>query len=89
MFKSSLPIRLNCFLGMLVFRDLSPIDNVSSMLAQRLARDKPSAASQNQLWKYVEPAWTSVPQEYFQSSFDSMLTRVTAVIANNCGYTNY
>lgn len=69
--------------------DLSPIENVWSMLAQRLARDTPPAATPDQLWQYVEAAWTAVPQGYIQSLFDSMPRRVAAVIANNGGHTNY
>ncbi|GFY36526.1 transposable element Tcb1 transposase [Trichonephila clavipes] len=42
--------------------NLSPIENTWSMLAQRLARDTPPAATPDQLWQYVEAAWTAVPQ---------------------------
>ncbi|GFV98744.1 hypothetical protein TNCV_1454301 [Trichonephila clavipes] len=41
------------------------------MLAQRLARDTPPTAKPDQLWQYVEAAWTAVPQRYIQSLFDS------------------
>ncbi|GFW56375.1 transposable element Tcb1 transposase [Trichonephila clavipes] len=40
--------------------DLSPIRNVWSMLAKRLARGTPPAATPDQLWQYVEAAWTAV-----------------------------
>ncbi|GFX10627.1 hypothetical protein TNCV_4620681 [Trichonephila clavipes] len=51
------------------------------MLAQRLARDTPPVATPpvatpNQLWQYVEAAWTAVPQEYIQNLFDSMLRQI-------------
>ncbi|GFW28126.1 hypothetical protein TNCV_2818041 [Trichonephila clavipes] len=36
--------------------NLSPIENVWSMLAQRLARDTPPAATPDQLWQYMEAA---------------------------------
>ncbi|GFX86844.1 uncharacterized protein TNCV_3751171 [Trichonephila clavipes] len=68
--------------------DLSLIENVWSMLAQRLARDTPSTATPDQLWQHVEAIWTAVPQGYIQSLFVSMPRRVAAVIANNGGYTN-
>lgn len=55
--------------------DLSPIENVWSMLAQRFARDAPPAATPNQLWQYVEAACTAVPQGYIQSLFDSIPRR--------------
>ncbi|GFU99919.1 transposable element Tcb1 transposase [Trichonephila clavipes] len=46
--------------------DLSPIENVWSLLAQRLARDTPPTATPDQLRQYVEATWTVVPQEYIQ-----------------------
>ncbi|GFV87452.1 transposable element Tcb1 transposase [Trichonephila clavipes] len=44
--------------------DLSPIENVWSMLAQRLTWDILPAATQEKLGQYVEAAWTTVPQGY-------------------------
>ncbi|GFU86033.1 hypothetical protein TNCV_3070351 [Trichonephila clavipes] len=43
----------------------------------------------NQLWQYVETAWTVIPQGYIQSLFDSMTRRLAADIANNGGYTDH
>ncbi|GFX06160.1 transposable element Tcb1 transposase [Trichonephila clavipes] len=40
------------------------IENVWSMLAQRLVRDASSTAAPDQLWQYVEAAWTAVLQGY-------------------------
>ncbi|GFY25241.1 transposable element Tcb1 transposase [Trichonephila clavipes] len=66
---------------------VSPIENVWSMLAQRLARDTPPTASPDQLRQYVEAAWTAVSQGYIQSLSGSMPRLVAAaVIANNGGY---
>ncbi|GFV59251.1 transposable element Tcb1 transposase [Trichonephila clavipes] len=70
------------------FPDLLPIENGWSMLAQRLARNTPLAATPDQLWQYVEASWTAVPQGYIQSLFDSMPRCVVAVIANNGRYIN-
>ncbi|GFT49616.1 transposable element Tcb1 transposase [Trichonephila clavipes] len=36
------------------YPDLSPIENVWSMLAQRLARDTSPTATSNKLWQYAE-----------------------------------
>lgn len=69
--------------------DLSPIENVWSMIAERLARDTPPAATPDQLWQYVEAAWNAIPQQHIQSLFDSMPRRVAAVIASNGGNTQY
>ncbi|GFS66290.1 transposable element Tcb1 transposase [Trichonephila clavipes] len=65
--------------------DLWAIENVWSMLAQQLA----PAGTPDLLWRYVEAAWTAVPQEYIQRLFTSMPRRVAAVIANNGGCTDY
>ncbi|GFW30180.1 hypothetical protein TNCV_1054911 [Trichonephila clavipes] len=48
--------------------DLSPIKTVWSTLAQRLPRDTPPAATPDQLWQYVEAAWTAESQRYIQTS---------------------
>ncbi|GFW43112.1 hypothetical protein TNCV_1475071 [Trichonephila clavipes] len=56
------------------------------MLAHRLTRDIPPAATPDQLWQNVEATWTAVPQGYIQNLFDSMQRRVAVDIANNVGY---
>ncbi|GFX50472.1 transposable element Tc1 transposase [Trichonephila clavipes] len=71
------------------FSDLLPIENMWSMVAQRLTQITPPSATPDQLWQYVEAAWSAVPQEHIQSLFDSMLRRVAAVISNNGDYTGY
>ncbi|GFS72595.1 transposable element Tcb1 transposase [Trichonephila clavipes] len=43
--------------------DLSPIENMWSMVAQRLTQITPPVATPDQLWKHVEVAWSAVPQE--------------------------
>ncbi|GFW22213.1 transposable element Tcb1 transposase [Trichonephila clavipes] len=69
--------------------DLSPIENMCSMDAQRLTQITPPAATPDQLWQRVEAAWSAVPQEDIQSLFGSMPRRVAAVISNNGGYSGY
>ncbi|GFX63567.1 uncharacterized protein TNCV_2004961 [Trichonephila clavipes] len=85
---SSSIIRLNCFPGRLAL-DLSPIENMWSMVAQRLNQITPPAATRDQLWQRVEAAWVAVPQEHIQSLFESMPRRVAAVLSNNGGYSGY
>ncbi|GFS92591.1 transposable element Tcb1 transposase [Trichonephila clavipes] len=51
--------------------DLSPIENMWSMFAQRLTQITPQAATPDQLWQRVEAAWSAVPQEHIQSLFES------------------
>ncbi|GFT95049.1 transposable element Tcb1 transposase [Trichonephila clavipes] len=41
--------------------DLSPVEYMRSMVAQRLTQITPPAATPNQLWKRVEAAWSAVP----------------------------
>ncbi|GFW68007.1 transposable element Tc1 transposase [Trichonephila clavipes] len=69
--------------------DLSLIENMWSMVPQRLSQIAPPAAKPDQLWQRVEAAWSAVPQEHIQSLFDSMPRRVAVVISNNGGYSGY
>ncbi|GFU82830.1 uncharacterized protein TNCV_266271 [Trichonephila clavipes] len=48
------------------FSDLSPIENMWSMVAQRLTQITPPGATLDQLWQRVEAAWSAVPQEHIQ-----------------------
>ncbi|GFX44949.1 transposable element Tcb1 transposase [Trichonephila clavipes] len=66
--------------------DLLPIENMWSMVAQRLTQITPPVATPDQLWQRVEAAWSSVPQEHIQSLFESMPRCVAAVTSNNGGY---
>ncbi|GFX78795.1 transposable element Tcb1 transposase [Trichonephila clavipes] len=50
--------------------DLSPIENMWFMVAQRLTQITPPAATPDQLWQRVEVAWSAVPQEHIQSLFE-------------------
>ncbi|GFX74821.1 transposable element Tcb1 transposase [Trichonephila clavipes] len=69
--------------------DLSPIENMWSMVAQRLTQIRPPAATLDKLWQRVEAAWSDVPQLHIESLFESMPRRVAAVISNNGGYSGY
>ncbi|GFV02689.1 transposable element Tcb1 transposase [Trichonephila clavipes] len=50
--------------------DLSPIENMWPMVAQRLTQITPQAATPDKLWQRVEAAWSAVPQEHIQSLFE-------------------
>ncbi|GFU13832.1 transposable element Tcb1 transposase [Trichonephila clavipes] len=69
--------------------DLSPIENMWSIVAQRLTQITPPAVTPDQLWKRVEAVWSAVSQEHIQNLFESMPRRVAAVISNNGGYSGY
>ncbi|GFV06087.1 transposable element Tcb1 transposase [Trichonephila clavipes] len=69
--------------------DLSPIENMWSMVAQRLTQITPPAATPDKLWQLVEASWSAAPQEHIQSLFESLPMRVAAVIFNNGGYSGY
>ncbi|GFV99817.1 transposable element Tcb1 transposase [Trichonephila clavipes] len=66
--------------------DLSPIENMWSMVAERLTQIIPLAATPHHLCQRVEFAWYAVPQEHTQGLFESMPRRVVAMISNNGGY---
>ncbi|GFU49312.1 transposable element Tcb1 transposase [Trichonephila clavipes] len=69
--------------------DLSPIENMWSMVAERLTQITTPAATPDQLWQRVEAAWSAVPHEHFQRLFELMPRRVVAVFSNNVGYSGY
>ncbi|GFW48801.1 transposable element Tcb1 transposase [Trichonephila clavipes] len=69
--------------------DLSLIENMWSMVAQRLTQITPPAATPDQILQRLEAAWSDVPQERIQSLFESMPRRVAAVISNDGGYSAY
>ncbi|GFV07353.1 transposable element Tcb1 transposase [Trichonephila clavipes] len=69
--------------------DLSPIENMWSMVAQRLTQITPPLATPDQLWQRMEAAWSVVPKEHIQSHFESMPRGVAALISNNGGYSGY
>ncbi|GFX55833.1 transposable element Tcb1 transposase [Trichonephila clavipes] len=71
------------------FPDLSPIENMWSMITQRLTQITPPPASPDQIWKRVDAAWSAVPQEHIQSLLESMPRHVAAIISNNGGYSGY
>ncbi|GFW29686.1 transposable element Tc1 transposase [Trichonephila clavipes] len=47
--------------------DLSPIENMWVMVAQRLTQITPPASTPDQPWQRLEAAWSAVPQEHIQS----------------------
>ncbi|GFV65189.1 transposable element Tcb1 transposase [Trichonephila clavipes] len=87
--QTSPPPMIELFPWPASFPDLSPIENMWSMVAQRLTQITPPAATPNQLWQRVEAAWSAVPQEHIQCLFELMPRRVAAVISNNVGYSGY
>ncbi|GFT37012.1 transposable element Tcb1 transposase [Trichonephila clavipes] len=66
--------------------NISPIENMWCMVAQRLIQFTPPTTTPDKLWQRVEAACSAVPQEHILSLFASMLRRVAAVISNNGGY---
>ncbi|GFW35294.1 transposable element Tcb1 transposase [Trichonephila clavipes] len=47
--------------------DLSPVENMWSMFAQRLSQITPPAAVPDQLWQRLEAAWSAILQELIHS----------------------
>ncbi|GFT68332.1 transposable element Tcb1 transposase [Trichonephila clavipes] len=56
--------------------DLSPIENMWYMVAQRLTQITPPPSTPDQLWQRAEAVWSAVPQEHIQSLFESKPRRV-------------
>ncbi|GFT85763.1 transposable element Tcb1 transposase [Trichonephila clavipes] len=50
--------------------DLSSIENMWSMIVQRLTQITPPDATPDQLWQRVEATWSAVPQKHSQSLFN-------------------
>ncbi|GFT58191.1 transposable element Tcb1 transposase [Trichonephila clavipes] len=65
--------------------ELLPIENLWCMVAQLLTQITSSAATPDELLPSGEAAWSAVPQDHIQSLFESMPSRVAAVISNNGG----
>ncbi|GFS74482.1 transposable element Tcb1 transposase [Trichonephila clavipes] len=69
--------------------DLSLIENMWSMVAQRLTQTTTPAATLNQLCQSLEAAWSAISKEHMKSLLESMPRRVEAVISNNGGFSGY
>ena len=61
--------------------DLSPMSNLSSMVAERVACHHISATIVDELWHLVEAALTTISVHAKQSLYDSTDRHITAVIA--------
>ncbi|GFY25132.1 amine oxidase B [Trichonephila clavipes] len=60
--------------------DLSPIENIRSMIADQLARHHMPVITVDEQWYRVETAWSSVPVRVIQYLFESIPRRISAVI---------
>ncbi|GIY67363.1 hypothetical protein CDAR_255061 [Caerostris darwini] len=69
--------------------NLSPIENVWSMVAERLARHHTPVTTVDELWHRVEAARASVSVHAIQSLFVSMSRRISAVITARGGCSGY
>ncbi|KAJ8880747.1 hypothetical protein PR048_017217 [Dryococelus australis] len=63
------------------FPDLSPIENVFSMVRRRLACQRTPAVTTDELRARIEAAWAEIPETYIQSLLLSMPRRLATVIA--------
>ena len=69
--------------------DLSPTENVWSMVAERLASHHTPVTTVNELWHLVEAEWAVVPAYGIQSLYNSMPRRITSVIVARGGCSGY
>ncbi|GFS94007.1 uncharacterized protein TNCV_4480571 [Trichonephila clavipes] len=71
--------------------DLSPTENIWSMVAERLSRHHTAVTSVDDLWHRVEAALVSVPVDAIQSLFGSMprkAVKATALLFPLLGLTH-
>ncbi|GFS55881.1 hypothetical protein TNCV_1935841, partial [Trichonephila clavipes] len=66
-----------------------PLENVWSMVAERLARHHKAVTTVDELWHRVEAAWASIPVHAIKSLFGSMPRRISAVIIARGGCSEY
>ncbi|GFT46782.1 odorant receptor [Trichonephila clavipes] len=69
--------------------DLSPIEIIWSMVAERLTRHHTTVPTVDELGHRVEAAWASIPVHAIQSLFYSMPRRISAVIIDRGSCSKY
>ena len=69
--------------------DLSPIENVWSMLVKRVYREKRQFNCISDLKKVIIEEWKQIDQNQIASLIGTMNKRLIEVIANGCGLTHY
>ncbi|GFY22298.1 hypothetical protein TNCV_3299391 [Trichonephila clavipes] len=87
MFKCYLPIRLNCFLGLLVLPIQSSQKRVVHACTTTGQEYTTRCCTRSPLTKWGNRMVTALSQGYIQSLSDSMPRRVVVVIANKGSYT--
>ncbi|GFY07691.1 transposable element Tcb1 transposase [Trichonephila clavipes] len=70
-------------------RDISPLENMWSMVAQRLTQITPPVATPDQLWRNMWKLFGLLYPKNISSLFELTPRRVAAVISNNGGYSCY
>jgi len=68
--------------------DLSPIENLSANLKERLDRKHPDLTKKT-LWEVTEKEWEATDLATVRALFDSMPARLQAVMDAKGGYTHY
>ncbi|GFV91222.1 uncharacterized protein TNCV_897431 [Trichonephila clavipes] len=61
--------------------DMSLIEHLWDLVGWRLARDPCSATSKDEFLLRIQAIWNSLPQADIQNLFDSMPSRIAALIA--------
>ena len=69
--------------------DLNPIENLWSIVKNRVYNYETRAASRQELWERVEYVWSSITVEECKKLIGSMPARIAAVIRSRGGYTKY
>ncbi|KAG0732981.1 hypothetical protein G6F16_013532 [Rhizopus arrhizus] len=71
------------------FPDLNPIENLWSILKQRLLQYEKQPDGMLELWSRVENVWESITQNECQKLIESMPKRIKAVYNAKGGHTKY
>lgn len=69
--------------------DLNPIENLWSIVKRRLGSFETPPRSTKELWERVQDIWANIPIETCKNLVRSMPKRISAVLRNKGGFTNY
>ncbi|GFU52542.1 transposable element Tcb1 transposase [Trichonephila clavipes] len=68
---------------------MSLIEHVCDLIVRRIALDPRPTASKDEFWLRMQAIWNSLLQAGIQNRFDSMPSRILAVIVARGGSTKY
>lgn len=72
--------------------DLNPIENIWSILKQRVAikiQNTDSVDSEDMVWQVIQECWNEIPAETFQRVIDSMPARINSLLEKLGSHLDY